>query len=82
MIDSRVATVVTQAAGSSIGAFLARQAQERLLRHILGFRDAAEHPVGHAEAVPSQLLQLAIAHQCLLPRNLSHHSLTTDRTCL
>ena len=46
-------------------AFLARQAQERLLGHVLGLRDAAEHPVGHAEAVPPQRLELAIAHRRL-----------------
>ena len=41
-------------------AFLARQAQERLLGHVLGLRDAAEHPVRHAEAVPPQRLELLV----------------------
>ena len=42
---------------------LARQAQQRLLGDVLGLRDAAQHPVGHAEAVPPQGLELFIAHR-------------------
>ena len=40
---------------------LAREAQERLLRDVLGLRDAAEHPVCDAEAVPPQCLELGRA---------------------
>ena len=54
-------------------AFLARQPQQRLLGHVLSLRDAAEHPLGHAEAVLPQRLELANdgrpirAHRFLLP---------------
>src|SRR3954451_6377581 len=44
-------------------AFLAGQPQKRLLRHVLGLGDAAEHPVGHAEAVPPQALELVVGHR-------------------
>jgi hypothetical protein len=71
-------------------AFLARQAQERLLGHVLGLRDAAKHPVRHANAVPPERLEvprrspqllsidgsLVRAHPLLLPRN---RCLTTTR---
>ena len=49
-------------------AFLARQAQQRLLGHVLGLRDAAEHPVRHAEAVSPQRLELPVAHTMPRPR--------------
>ena len=62
MIESRVATVVIQAAGSSIGASWRVRRSERLLGHVLGLRDAAQHPVRHAEAVPPQRLELHVVH--------------------
>ena len=64
LIDSRVATVVIHAAGSSISSFLAGQAQQRLLGDVLGLRHAAEHPVGHAEPVPAKRLEIHVFHVC------------------
>ena len=66
-------------------AFLARQAQQRLLGHVLGLRDAAEHPVRHAEAVSPQRLELPgrpsvpRPRPCVspTPHSSSHHPLTT-----
>jgi hypothetical protein len=40
---------------------LARQAQQRLLRDVLGLRDAAEHPVRDAEAASPQHLDLLVS---------------------